>query len=218
MSPVLIVVGIVALTGGLIYWGLQIEKKRTEAMRLASQAMGYAFEETGDLGQLRSFGDLPLFDQGHSKRARSVMTGRTADRDVKLFDYQYTTGSGKNSHTHNQTVALYPEGGRGLPDFVLAPENFLHKIGQAFGYQDIDFEQSPEFSAHYLLRGNDEAAIRAAFTADVLAFFAQHHSWHVEVRSSHVAVYRSGHRCKPPEAPAYLADTLRVMLAFRRAE
>ena len=218
MSPVLIVVGIVALTGGLIYWGLQIEKKRTEALRLACQTMGFSFEEKGDLDQLRSFGDLPLFDHGHSKRARNLMTGRTADRDVKLFDYQYTIGSGKNSHTHHQTVALYPDGGRGLPDFVLSPENVFHKIGQAFGYQDIDFEQSPEFSAHYLLRGADEAAIRTAFTTDAIAFFAQHHRWNVEVRSGHVAVYRSGQRCKPPEAPAYLADTLMVMLAFQRAE
>jgi hypothetical protein len=209
---VLVVVGVAALVGGLIYFAWMQEKKRTEAMRLAAQAMGFAFEEQGDLDRLRGYGDLPIFDRGHSKRARNVMTGRTADRDVLLFDYRYTVGSGKNSHTYSQTVALYPNGAAGLPDFALAPENVFHKIGQVFGYQDIDFEQSPEFSAHYLLRGDDEMAIRTAFSTDAIAFFAQHHSWHVEVRGGHIAVYRAGRTCKPDEAPAYLADTLRALM------
>jgi hypothetical protein len=217
VSPVVVIVGVVALVGGLIYVGLQMEKKRTEAMQLVCQAMGFAFEETGDLDRLRGFGDLPLFDRGHSKRARNVMTGRTADREVLLFDYRYTTGSGKNSHTWSQTVALYPNGASGLPDLDLTPENVFHKIGQVFGYQDIDFDQSPDFSNHYLLRGNDEAAIRSAFPSDALAFFGQQHGWHVEVRGGHVAVYRSGKLCKPPEAPAYLADTLRVLMALHPA-
>lgn len=217
MTPFLVIVGVVALVGGLIYFVKEMEKKRTEAMRLACQAMGFAFEEKGDLDRLRFFGDLPLFDRGRSKHARNVMTGRTADRDVVLFDYRYTTGSGKNSHTWVQTVALYPNGASGLPNFDLTPENVFHKIGQAFGYQDIDFEQSPEFSSRYLLRGEDEMAIRSAFTADAIAFLAQNHGWHVEIRGGHVCVYRSGRECKPPEAPAYLADTLRVLLALHPA-
>jgi len=40
-----------------------------------------------------------------------------------------------------------------LPFFELKPENTFHKIGQVFGYQDIDFEAFPNFSKGYLLRG-----------------------------------------------------------------
>ena len=217
MPAITVIVVVVALVGGLIYVIQMMQKRRTEAMQLACQAMGFAFEEKGDLDRLRGFGDLPLFDRGHSKYARNVMTGRTADREVLLFDYRYTTGGGKSSHTWAQTVALFPNGAAGLPDLDLAPENFLHKIGQAFGYQDIDFDHSPDFSDHYLLRGNDEMAIRTAFTADALSFLGQQHGWHVEIRAGHVAVYRSGRECKPPEAPAYLADTLRVLMALHPA-
>ena len=214
-TQVLVSLAIVGLIGVIWYFAVQWEKKRTEAMTAACQAMGFAFEQLGDVQALRTFGDLPVFDRGHSRKARNVMSGRTADRQVKLFDYAYTTGSGKNSHTHNQTVALFPDGASGLPDFELAPEHIFHKLGQVFGYQDIDFETSPEFSSRYLLRGTDEAAVRAAFAADTLAFFSQEQGWHVEVRNGHAGVYRADKRCKPEEAPAFLADALRVLLAIR---
>lgn len=217
MPVVLFVVGILAFVGVIIYIAFQVQRKRTEAMSAVCQAMGFVFTESPDVGTLRAYGDQPLFDRGHSRNARNLMTGRTADREVMLFDYQYTVGGGKNSHTYSQTVALYPNGASGLPDLVLAPENVFHKIGQIFGYQDIDFDQSPEFSSHYLLRGEDEMAIRGAFTADAIAFFAQDRGWQVEIRGGHVVIYRSSRRCKPPEAPAFLAETLRVLLALHPA-
>lgn len=217
-THVLIALAAVTLLGAVWYVAVQAEKKRAEAMLVACQAMGFAFEREGDVQALRAFGDLPVFNRGHSRAARNVMSGRTADHQVKLLDYRYTEGGGKNSHTHHQTVALFPEGATGLPDFSLSPENVFHKLGQAFGYQDIDFETSPDFSARYLLRGEDEAAIRKAFTADTLAFFSQEQGWHVEVRNRHAGVYRANKRCKPEEAPAFLADALRVLLAIRKQD
>jgi hypothetical protein len=216
IGPILAVGAVLALIVGVVMLNFRIERKRTEAMAAACQAMGYTFEEKGDVEALRTFGDLPVFDHGHSKTARNVMTGTVANHPVKLFDYRYTTGSGKNSHTYRQTVALFPGGAQGLPDFALAPENFFHKIGGFFGYQDIDFEASPDFSSHYLLRGSDEMAIRTAFSADALSFFAQQRGWNVEVRSAHAGVYRSGKQCKPEEAPAYLAEALNVVRAVVR--
>jgi hypothetical protein len=165
LIPVVAVVGVLALIGGIIAVNSRMEQKRTEALAAASQTMGFAFEPDGDLEVLKGFGDLPLYGRGHSMKVMNVMTGQAGDRDVKLFDYRYTTGSGKNSHTWSQTVALFPKAGQGLPDLLLAPENVFHKIGAAFGYQDIDFDTSPDFSSHYLLRGPDEMAIRAAFSA-----------------------------------------------------
>ena len=55
------------------------------------------------------------------------------------FDYRYTTGSGKNSHTYRQTVVFFRSPEVDLPQFELKPQSFLHGIGKLFGYQDIDF-------------------------------------------------------------------------------
>ena len=82
-------------------------------------------------------------------------------------------------------------------------------------YQDIDFDSSPDFSSHYLLRGPEEMAIRSAMSADALSFFGQHQDWHVEVKDRTVAIYRAGKRCKPEDFQTFFAeaqDVLRVLV------
>ncbi len=95
-----------------------------------------------------------------------------------------------------------PAGSAEVPDLVLAPENILHKIGKVFGYQDIDFDSSPDFSSHYLLRGPDEMAIRSAFGAD-----ARRTSGRSGMarggRGGSVGIYRSDKRCKPEDLAAF---------------
>ena len=216
VGPILAVVAVLALIGGILVLSNRFERQRTEALAAACQGMGLTFEPDGDLDAIRALGDLPLYNHGHSKQLRNVMSGQVRERDLRLFDYQYTTGGGKNSHTWRQSVALFPGAGESLPEFLLAPENIFHKIGQVFGYQDIDFDSSPEFSSHYLLRGPDETAIRSAFGADALLFFGQHQGWHVEVKDRAVAIYRAGKRCRPEDAPTFLAEAQDVLRAVIR--
>jgi hypothetical protein len=216
LGPILAVVAVLALIAGIVMLSYRVERKRTEALAAACQGMGLVFEPEGDLDALRAQGDLPLYNHGHSKKLKNVMSGQVRDRDVRIFDYQYTTGGGKNSHTWMQTVALFPRAGERLPELLLAPENLFHKIGQVFGYQDIDFDTSPDFSSHYLLRGPDEMAIRSAFSADALSFFGQHQGWHVEVKDHSVGIYRAGKRCKPEDFQTYLAETQDVLRVLVR--
>ena len=213
---VIAVAGGLALVGGIIALVARYERKRAEELAAVGQAMGFTFEPDGDLEVMKGFGDLPLYGHGHSKRVKCVMTGQAGERDVKLFDYKYTTGSGKNSHTWSQTVALFPRAAEGLPDLLLSPENIFHKIGAVFGYQDIDFDTSPDFSSHYLLRGPDEMAIRSVFGADALNFFGQQRGWHVEIAGGNVGIYRSDKRCKPEDLRTYLEETQSVLRVLAR--
>lgn len=211
MGSLVIVGGVFALIGGIAWLGWMQEKKRKEAMQAAALALGFTYAETGET---QSWG-LPLFERGRSRVARYVLTGETAGNTVTLMDYQYTIGSGKNSQTHRQTVALFPEAGRGLPAFELGPENFLHRIGQVFGYQDIDFDEDPEFSKAFLLRGEDEAAIRKVFTASVRAACGNFTEWTMQCREGRVAVFQPGRRTDPSEIPSFLANALRIVTAIR---
>ena len=138
------------------------ERERTEAVRRVAETAGLAFQPEADLAAVRSMGDVQLFTRGHSKRVTNLMTGRLGDQQVAVFDYRYTIGSGKSQHTSTQTVVVLPSAQRSLPDLQMAPENPLYKIAEVFGYQDIDIESSPEFSRRYIVKGADEAAIRAA--------------------------------------------------------
>jgi len=211
LLPIIVPLALVPFIVALILILRRSQKKRVEALRLACDSMGFAFEEKGDLEEMKSRGDLPLYGHGHTRRVTNVMTGRAGDQEVKLFDYQYTTGGGKESHTWRQTVALFPGGGQRLPDFVLGPENVFHKIGQAFGYQDIDFDSNPVFSSRYLLRGRDDYSIRSAFSPDALSFFEQHQGWHVEVQGGTVGIYRAGKRCAPENLAMFLEDARAVL-------
>ncbi len=212
LLPVIVPLALVPIIIVVYVIGRRAQQKRNEDLRAAAGAMGFAFEDHAVLDDIRARGDLPLYGHGHTRRVSNVLTGRVGDQEVKLFDYQYTTGSGKQSNTRRQTVALFPGGGQRLPDFVLAPENVFHKIGQAFGYQDIDFDSHPVFSSRYLLRGANDYAIRAAFSPAALSFFEQQQGWHVEVKGGTVGIYRGGKRCNPNNLAAFLDET-RVVLA-----
>jgi len=211
MGSFVIIGGALALIGGVAWLGWMQEKKRKEAMQAAALALGFSYsdEESGECH------GLPVFERGRARRARNVLTGETAGNAVTLMDYQYTTGSGKNSQTHRQTIAVFPQAGTGLPDFELGPENFLHRLGQVFGYQDIDFEEDPEFSKAFLLRGSDEKAIRRTFTASVRAACGNFTEWNVQCRGGRIAAFRSRARPEASEIPSFLANALRIVTAIK---
>lgn len=182
------------------------ERERTETLRRVAETAGMAFEAKAELDAVRSLGNVQLFGRGHSKRVANMMTGRLGDQQVVVFDYWYTTGAGKNQRTQSQTVVLLPSAKRSLPDLQMAPENPLYRIAEAFGYQDIDIESSPEFSRRYVVRGPDEAAIRAALYPGATSYFADHEGWTVEAQSGTVAIYRADRRPKPEEMRAFIED------------
>jgi len=182
------------------------ERERTEAVRRIAETAGLAFQEKAGVADVQSLGDVQLFGRGHSKRVTNLMTGRLEDQQVAVFDYRYTTGGGKHQQTHTQTVVLLPSARPSLPDLQMAPENPLHKIAEIFGYQDIDIESSPEFSRRYIVKGPDEAAIRAALYPGATSYFGEHGGWTVEVQSGTVCIYRANSRPKPEDVRPFIAD------------
>jgi hypothetical protein len=215
MPPALVFfVGLlIAITVGVIViW--RKEKERTEALRRVAALAGLTFTPTADVAELRSLGDVQLFARGHSKRVTNLMTGRLGDRQMAVFDYQFTVGSGKGRHTTTQTVVVLPSAKGSLPDLQMAPENPLTRIAEAFGYQDIDIESAPEFSRRYILRGADEAAVRAALHPSATSYFAGHEGWSVEVQSGTVGIYRADWRPKPEDVRTFIEDACAAASSF----
>lgn len=209
--PFAVMGGVALLVGGIIYARVLSERKRNAAMQMVAHSMGFSFEEACELESLGGLtAGLPVFGKGHSRKARRMMRGRLSGRDAAIFDYCYTTGGGKSAHRHAQTIVLLPDGGRGLPDFSLSPENFMHRIAEAFGYQDIDFPEFPDFSKRYLLRGPDEAAIRRAFTANTLAWLGGTTGWHVQAAGGRLAIFREGRYTDTAEIPGFASEALRL--------
>jgi hypothetical protein len=99
--------------------------------------------------------------------------------------------------------------------FSLRPEHFLDKMLSAFGFQDIDFGQRPEFSRRYRLRGQDEGAIRQTFNDRVLAFFETYPNTCVDAGRNQVILFRSGYRCRGDEIQGYVGLGLQVVNLLR---
>ena len=205
-----------AIFGLIWYLARFYEQKRTKKLETFALTAGFNFSAKGDDALLASFSEFPLFSVGRSKRLTNLLQGRQGDAEVSIFDYKYTVGGGQNSRQYRQTVICFRSDRLKLPAFTLRPENIFHKIGTAFGYQDVDFEHSPEFSKDYLLRGRDEQAIRSAFNAGVLAYYTVNKGLCTEGEGDRLIYYRSGKRVKLENLPTFVEEGREVYQQFHR--
>ncbi|MFO0947210.1 MAG: hypothetical protein U1D30_14915 [Planctomycetota bacterium] len=158
------------------------------------------------LGRGVSIAELELFTQGRSRQVLNLLRGETRSVQLSLFDYQYVTGSGKNATTHKTTALLIRSPSLMLPRFTLKPENFFHRIGTFFGLKDINFEEHPEFSRKYLLKGKNEEAVRALFVPSRLEFFEGTNGTYVEGDGDQLVFCRPGERVDPDKLRSFLEE------------
>jgi hypothetical protein len=106
-----------------------------------------------------------------------------------------------------------------LPSFVLFPESFFSKLGKLFGGTDINFPEAPVFSKKYILRGPDEAAIRALFTPGLLQFLEQQQRpLSIDAAGETLFAHRTSRRAKPEEFEAYIAEGKQILAKFFEAQ
>ncbi|MCB9938629.1 MAG: hypothetical protein H6823_10335 [Planctomycetaceae bacterium] len=217
MTAVLIVAFCILGSGlviGLIVWAVQAEKKRVAGMRDFADGLGLEFFESGQNELLTRLGRFQLFNSGRGRVMRNLILGKTEIASIAIFDYRYTTGSGKNQSTHNQTVVSMESDSLDIPDFTMRPENVFDRVGSALGFQDIDFDDHPEFSKSFVLKGPDEAAIREFFDSTILDFFAAKKGICFEATKGMFIYYRAA---KPQSADGlrnYLEEGYSTYQAF----
>jgi len=186
------------------------EKKRRDALAAAAARWQLGFELEPSASARRVFDHLPLFDRGRQKTASNRLFGEMEGLGLEHFDYSYVTGSGKNRSTRNQSVVGVTIPGAQLPAFVLEPEAMFDKLAAVFGATDFDFTTHPEFSKRYLLRGDDEDAVRRLFAPGVLGWFERNLGLHVEGAGDALIVYRWGRLRPADEVRTALHEALEV--------
>ena len=211
LAPILFFGVFVSIALIVFFYNRKKERERTEAMRAVANFLQWNFTEIAPWNMIANLDYFTLFHQGHSKQIKNFMYGEANGVKAAMFDYIYVTGSGKNRTTHFQTVTYLESANLRSPYFSLRPEGFFTKLMTAFGYQDIDFGQRPEFSKAYLLRGQDELAIRQAFNDQLLSFFETYQGTSVDAGNNQLFVYRGGYRCQPQEAQNQLALALNIL-------
>ena len=189
--PCLMFAGFAVLAGVLIAVGIWRARKRREAMTALARRLGLAFYPSDPWNLPVWYGRLELFGRGRSRRAENVMSGEIDGRTVVAFDYRYTTGSGKNKHTHyfQVVVWLLPIQAPGLR---LRPENLLDRVASWVGWDDIDFE-SDEFSRRYHVACEDRRFAYDIFHARLIDYLLRCGSVpSMEMNGVFLALYEPG--------------------------
>jgi hypothetical protein len=186
-------------------------------LKSSATLLGWQFAEEAPLNYFSNLDSFALFSQGHTKQIKNLMYGETNGVKAALFDYIYVVGHGKHRHTHYQSVVYFEPRHLNIPFFSLRPENVLHKLIAAFGYQDIDFGNRPTFSSQYLLRGTDEPRIRNAFSDSLLSFYEANTGLSTDGGGNQLFIFRQGYRTPPHEAQSFInqAESLQILFKGR---
>jgi hypothetical protein len=146
MGAMLVIVALVA------YFAWLSAEARRKAWAAFAESLGMSYSRDDPFDTVRTWRH-PIFGHGHSRRVANVMSGEYRGHAMRCFDYRYTVGSGKNSHTYHYTlVALIPP----VPfkPIVIRPEGLGDRLAAMVGMNDIDFE-SQEFSDRYCVQCAD---------------------------------------------------------------
>ena len=187
-------------------------REREDKMRAFAGRLGQDFHPDGKAFFGDTLKNIPLFRK--SDRMQNVILGKTELAEVAILDFTYVVGSGNSSTTYRQNVILFTSSRLNLPKFGMRPENFLDKIAGALGYPDIDFSSQEAFSKRYLLKGEDEDAVRAVFTDSMLTYLESKEKLSIEGVGTRLAIYRLGERLEPDQLPELMEEASEILNRF----
>ena len=193
----------------LVGAGFYLSYLRRRAMAELAASMGLLFSEKGPESCYLEQTGLGIFNIGGSRKASNLIEirGSGSAPDINFFDYRYVTGGGKSSHTHNFTLALFDLKTPNAPVFELKPESFIYKIGELFGFKDIDIPSSPLFSDKYRLTGTNETEVLAFFNPGTVAYFEQHLGWQAQGAGRYLLVFKGERLIKPDAYQNFMEET-----------
>lgn len=197
--PVVIVVVIVAVANA--------EKAKAERFRKFAESIGFTYQSAVAFGQGNGMLEM-LYASPQAKNAflgkyvgmapfgnstenvKHIFNGTVEDIPFEAFQYQYTTGSGKNRTTHYFAAAsmMFPIP---VPSMRLTREDTFDKIGKFFGGQDVEFE-SNEFNERYRVRATREREVHAMLDPKMLEFLLASGMNNVETDLNRLVVFEQG--------------------------
>ena len=212
-STIIAVILLLALVPiGIFMAHLQAQRRREGMERLATER-GLAFKPEGEFVP-KVLSHFELFQRGRGREAYNLMEDVSDAQAFWIFDYQYTIGTGRRSRTYRQTVVAFPYLEANLPAFTVRREHLFHKLGSAFGYQDIDFPEHPSFSSRHLVRGKDDRSIRELFDSHLICAVDDIEHVCLEGGGSCLLVFRDGKTVRPEKVMAFFEQTHRLSDAF----
>lgn len=185
MHP-LIIVGFIALFIVIGVLGYISSMKRRQAMMALAAKLGLNFYYEKDRDMPRRYRFLDKLRQGRDRYAFNTLSGNYQGHNVTIFDYHYKTGSGKDTHHHYLSFFLL-QMPMTFPELIIVREGIFSKIGQALGYDDIDFE-SHEFSRKFCVRSKDKKFAYDVCNAQMIEYLLSNTDLSIEIETNVMAL------------------------------
>ncbi len=176
---------------GLAIYAWHADKKRRELISSWVLGRGWRLRPGKVKGMHTEYPMLKFFNKGHSRSAKYVITGDYEGRPLKLMDYKYVTGSGKNRTTHNVGVLILETAFPVIP-MTIRRENALDKIGEFLGADDIDFE-SAEFSRKFYVKSGDRKWAYDVIHQRTMDFLLSSPAFNISFGFMEIAITKNGH-------------------------
>lgn len=148
------ILAVVLIVTILLVVAVLVEQARRKAWVAMSGRFGLRPCEGDPLEQIDRFSEFGVLGVGDDRQVIRTMEGERKGRPIVLFEYRYTTGSGKNRSTHYRTC-IGGELDFDAPGLVIRPEHLGDRIANLFGFDDIDFEFD-EFNRAFQVTGEDK--------------------------------------------------------------
>ncbi len=205
-----IAVGVLALVGiGTAYSAYQARRRR-EGLAATASDLGLTYSQIDSqnlMGQLSAF---RFFNEGRARKVSNAIFGEAEGIELSVFDYQFTTGSGKHQHTHRTTIVAVMSQQLRLPSITMRPEHLFDALANLFGSRDIDFDGHAEFSKAFLLRSDNETVTRGLFDAKLLDFFGTRRGTYFEAAGNRFIFFRRGRLLNPDNLKETLAEGFEI--------
>jgi hypothetical protein len=184
-----------------------LSRRQQQLKNLAAEnGWTYRSEMDWDNSSLQNF---LFFNHRPLEYKENVINGTFEDLDVRweIADITFDEGALSATEVYHSTVEVMhlPFS---LPTFTLEKEGKLDKVfdivRRFVGRIDIDFEEYPDFSKHFLLEGPDEEAIRKLFRPSLLQFLQENEIYHIESAENKLLIFRKLRLSKTEEVSKML--------------
>ena len=207
------------IIGGLVYaW--YANKKRREGLSALADEWMYRFAERDDVLK-ESLSQFYLLNRGRNKKLRNVLQGQNRGIEVAVFDYLHTTGGGKSSREHTESVIVLQSSRLSLPFFTVRPKGTFEFLRKRFGKAAITFADDPQFDEKYLVfpaKDADPNPVITTLKMNIREQLARESKLIVEGNRDRLVVYRERKRLNIDDLRSFLDEAISVFDHFAKSD
>lgn len=151
-------------------------------------SLGFSYAPRGDMSTVSGH----LFSKGHNRKMTNVLTGMYQGKPIRLYDYRYTIGSGKNEQTFYYVVGEVSIDGT-LPHLIVEPRTFFSSPFTPTGLKALSLEG--DFNKHfnvYATEGKEIEALQVLQPDTMAALLDDYKELGFECFGAKTYLYRNG--------------------------